>query len=154
MFNEHLIVNVTTQCNVCIYLAPTSIIYSSQRLHCCCGHIGQCCYSDSLVGVKTNWISVLFSLKGMNHMVNLVNVARVVWCATVWLTVMPSFSDITDVSPVGHSFKTNICRKLLFHVTQYGDIIGWELNLDENCLIGSGSRTQNLPSSWTKVDKD
>ena len=51
-------------------------------------------------------------------------------CASVYLTVTPSFSDITDVSIIGHSFKTNRSRTPLFHVAQYGDdIIGRELNL-------------------------
>ena len=51
-------------------------------------------------------------------------------CATVCLTVMPSFSDITDVLTFGHSFKTDRSRTPLFHVAQYGDdIIGRELNL-------------------------
>ena len=68
-------------------------------------------------------------------------------CATVCLTVMPSFSDTTDVSTIGHSFKTDRSRTPLFHVAQYGDdITGRELN-SENCSIGSGSRTNNLPNS-------
>ena len=51
-------------------------------------------------------------------------------CATVCLTVMPSFLDITDVPTIGHSFKTDRSRIPLFHVMQYGDaIIGRELNL-------------------------
>ena len=51
-------------------------------------------------------------------------------CATVCLTVVPSFSDITDVSTIGHSSKTDRSRTPLFHVVQYGDdIIGRELNL-------------------------
>ena len=51
-------------------------------------------------------------------------------CATVCLTVVPSFSDITDVSTSGHSSKTDRSRTPLFHVAQYGDdIIGRELNL-------------------------
>ena len=48
--------------------------------------------------------------------------------------VMPSFSDITDVSTIGLSFKTDKCCNPLFHIAKYGDeIIGRELNLDENC---------------------
>ena len=42
-------------------------------------------------------------------------------CANVCLTVMPSFSVITDVSPMGHSFKIDRSRTPLFHVMQYGD---------------------------------
>ena len=62
-------------------------------------------------------------------------------CATVCLTVMPSFWDITNVSTIGHSFKTDRSRTPLLHVAQYGDdIIGRELN-SENCLVGSGSWT-------------
>ena len=50
--------------------------------------------------------------------------------ATVCLTVVPSFSDITDVSTIGHSSKTDRSRTPLFHVAQYeDDIIGRELNL-------------------------
>ena len=40
-------------------------------------------------------------------MAYLAHVIIVIWCATVSLTVIPSFSDITDVSTIGHSFKTN-----------------------------------------------
>ena len=51
-------------------------------------------------------------------------------CATVCLKVMQSFSDITDVSTIGHRFKTDRSRTPLFHVAQYGDDnIGRELNL-------------------------
>ena len=51
-------------------------------------------------------------------------------CVTVSLTVVPSFSDITDVSTIGHSSKTDRSRTPLFHVAQYGDdVIGRELNL-------------------------
>ena len=43
---------------------------------------------------------------------------------------MPSFSDITDVSTVGDSFKTDRSRFTLFRVAPYGyDIIIRELNL-------------------------
>ena len=50
--------------------------------------------------------------------------------ATVCLTVVPSFSGITDVSTIGHSSKTDRSRTPLFHVAQYGDdIIDGELNL-------------------------
>ena len=60
---------------------------------------------------------------------------------------MPSFSDITDVSTIDHSFKTDRSRTPLFQVAQYGDdIIGRKLNL-KNCPGGSGSRTHNLPNS-------
>ena len=58
-------------------------------------------------------------------------------CAIVCLSVMPSVSDITDVSTIGYSFKTNNRLTPLFHDAQYGDdIIGRELNLDENCPVG------------------
>ena len=51
-------------------------------------------------------------------------------CAIVCLTVVPSFSDTTDVLTIGHSSKTDRSRTPLFHVAQYGDdIIGRELNL-------------------------
>ena len=51
-------------------------------------------------------------------------------CATVCLTVMPSFSARADVSTVSHSFKTDRSRTPSFHVAQYGDdIIGREYNL-------------------------
>ena len=40
-------------------------------------------------------------------------------CATVCLTILPSFSDITDVSTISHSFKTERSRTPLFNVAQY-----------------------------------
>ena len=61
-------------------------------------------------------------------------------CATVCLTVVPSFSDTTDVSTIGHSSKTDRSRTHLFHVAQYeDDIIGRELNL-RKLPVGSGNR--------------
>ena len=51
-------------------------------------------------------------------------------CATAYLTVMPSFSDVTDISVSRHSRKTDNRRTPLSHVAQYEhDIIGRELNL-------------------------
>ena len=51
-------------------------------------------------------------------------------CATVCLTVVSSFSDITGLSTISDSFKTDRSRTPLFHVAQYGDdITGRELNL-------------------------
>ena len=65
-----------------------------------------------------------------------INEYSCVACATVCLTVMPSFSNLTDVSTIGHSFKIDSRRTPIFHVSQYGhDIIGRELNLDENCSL-------------------
>ena len=60
-------------------------------------------------------------------------------CAIVCLTVMILISDITDVSTIGHSFKTDSHHNPLFHVVQYGDDIGRVVYLDENCPVGSGS---------------
>ena len=75
-------------------------------------------------------------------------------CATVCLAVMPSFSDITNVSTIDHSFKTDRSHTHLFHVTQYGDdIIGRELNLRK--LPGcSWSRTTTFRTAVTDNDKD
>ena len=44
-------------------------------------------------------------------------------CVTVCLTGVPSFSDITDVSTIGQSSKTDRSRTPLFHVAKYGDDI-------------------------------
>ena len=72
--------------------------------------------------------------------------------ATVCLSVMRSLSDITDVSTIVQSFKTNFRRSPLFHVAQYrDDVIGRVLNLDENCLVGIGSRTHNLPNDKLSI---
>ena len=66
-------------------------------------------------------------------------------CATVCLTVVPSFSDITAVSTIGHSFKTDRSRTPLFHVAQYeDDIIGRELNLRK--LLGRQWESNPQPS--------
>ena len=83
------------------------------------------------LGLETERIIVFFSSKGVNHMAYLAHVATVVMlCATVCRTVMPSFSDKSDVSTIRHSFKTDRSRTPLFHIAQYGDyIIGPELNI-------------------------
>ena len=52
-----------------------------------------------LLGLDTERIIVPFSSKDVSSMVYLACMATVTWCvATACLTVMPSFSDITDVS--------------------------------------------------------
>ena len=53
---------------------------------------------------------------------------RCMACSTVCLTVMLSFSDIT----IGHSFKPDRSRTPLSHRAEGDDVIGRELNLDEN----------------------
>ena len=127
-----------------IYLIPTSIIYSSPGPRRCFSY--EPVQQMQQLGLDTEWIIVPFALKphgipslcGHSYMI----------CASVCLTVMPSFSDITDVLTIGHSFKTDRSRTPLLHFMQYGnDIIGRELNLDVNCLVGNWSRTHNLPNS-------
>ena len=79
-----------------------------------------------LLGLDTERIIVRFSSKGVNHVAYLTHVVTVVKvCATVCLTVTSSFSDITDVSTIGHSFKTVRRRTPVCDVAQYeDDIIG------------------------------
>ena len=60
-------------------------------------------------------------------------------CATVCLTVVPSFSDITDVSTIGHSFK-NDSRRILFY-------------LDEN-RPGRQRESSPQPSGTNPTDDD
>ena len=84
-----------------IYLAPTSIKYSSP---------------------------VFLVEKREPHGIP-IHVAIVVWCATVCLTVMASLSDMTDVSTICQTVKTDRGHIPLFHVAQYeDDIIGQKLN--------------------------
>ena len=84
------------------------------------------------LGLDTERIIVPASSKGVNNM-----------------------ADITDVSNIRHSFKTNDRRTSLYHLANCGDdTIGRELDLNEKCLVGSGSRIHNLLNSWTKVEKD
>ena len=115
--------------NLCIYLAtyeyripltaaPLMLYRMGQRHYC-----GSC--------LDTELIIVPFLLERREpHGVSSPCGHRCMVCATVCLTVMPSFSYITDVSIIGHRFKTDISRTPLFHVAQYGDdSIGRELNL-------------------------
>ena len=44
-------------------------------------------------------------------------------CVTVCLKIMPSFSDITDVSTIGDSLKADSSGTPLYHVAQYGNNI-------------------------------
>ena len=67
--------------------------------------------------LDTERITVPFSSKGVNYMAYLAHVATVVRCV-VCLTVVPSFSDITDVL-ISHNFKTDRSHTPLFHVAQY-----------------------------------
>ena len=72
-------------------------------------------------------------------------------CVCVCATVCHCFSDNQRFNyDIGHSFKTDIRRISFFYGAPYGDdVIGRELNLDENCPIGStvGRRIHNLPNS-------
>ena len=97
-------------------LSPLRVLYTPHR-----GPVAVVSYGPApllwQLGVGTEWIIVPFSSKGLNHMAYLAHVATVVMvCATVCLTVMPSFSDITDVSTIIHSFKTDSSRIPLCHV--------------------------------------
>ena len=61
-------------------------------------------------------------------------------CATVCLTAMPSFSDISDFQQSAKFQGRQKLHPLFFHVAQYGDdIIGYLLNFDESCPVGSES---------------
>ena len=103
-------------CKVMYLFSPVRVLYTQQRDPVVVVSYGP----DSLLrllGLDTERIIVPFSSKGVNHMAYLAHVATVVWCATVCLTVVPSFSDITDTSTIGHRFKTD--RNPLFHVAQY-----------------------------------
>ena len=53
---------------------------------------------------------------------------------------MPSFSDTTDVSIIGHSFKTDSRRTPLFHVAQYGDHIIGLPHVDDSLKITTDKR--------------
>ena len=58
-----------------------------------------------------------FSSKDVNHMANLDQRGHsCVGCAAVCLTVMPLFSDITDVSTIGQNSKSDDCR-ICFYFT-------------------------------------
>ena len=75
-------------------------------------------------------------------------------CATVCLTVMPSFSDITDVSTIGHNLKTDSRRNQLFFVAPYGDdFLSRELNLDEKCPVPSVVGVEPTTLAATDGDK-
>ena len=66
---------------------------------------------------------------------------------------MPSFSDITDVSVINYSFDIDRSRAPLFPVAQFGDdITGRELNLVENCPVGS-EETNPQPSEQLRPMK-
>ena len=68
-----------------------------------------------LLGLNTKRIIVPMIMKGMNHMAYLTPCSdRCMVCATVCLTVAPSFSDITNVSTISHSFKTDRSRTPYF----------------------------------------
>ena len=75
--------------------------------------------------------------------------------ATVCLTVVPLFSDTTNVSTIDHSSKTDRSRTPLFHVAQYeDDIIGRELNLRKLPGRQWESCPQTLRTDATDNDKD
>ena len=73
-------------------------------------------------------------------------------CATVCLTVVPSFLDITNVSTINHSFKTDRNRTPLSQVEEYGDdIVGRELDLRK--LPGRKWKTNPQPSEQLRPIK-
>ena len=104
------------------------MIYSSLGLHCCVVW-ASATNAAAWFRHRTDYCAILLERREPHGVPSPCGLSCMV-CATVCLTVMPSFSDITDVSTSDHSFKTDRSHTPLFHVTQYGDdIIGQELNL-------------------------
>ena len=67
---------------------------------------------------------------------------------------MPSVSDKTDVSTIGHSFKTERNRTPLFHVAKYGDeIIGRELKSQKIARSVVEVEPTTFPTAATDDDK-
>ena len=119
------------------FLAPTSIIYSSMGPRCYCVVWASATNTAAWLRHRTDYCAFLLERLEPHGVPGPCGHSCMV-CATVCLTVMPSFSDITDVSTIGLSFKTDRSRTPLFHVAQCGEnIIGRELNLRENCPVGS-----------------
>ena len=140
--------NATTFVNVtCVFIwPPTSMKYPSPGHRCCCIVWASAINAAAWLRHKTDYCAFLLERREP-HGVPSPCSHTCMGCAAVCLTVMPSFSDTTDVSTIGHSFKTDRIRTPLVHVAQYGDdITGRELNL-RNCPVGSGSRTNNLSNS-------
>ena len=143
------------QCNVtCVsILTPprTSIIYSSPWPRCCRVVCASITIAAAWLRHRTDYCASLLERREPRSVPSPRGHSMV--CATVCLTVKPSFSDITDISTTSHSSETDSSRTPLYRVAKYGDdIIYRELNLDENCPAGSESRTHNLPNSCD--DKD
>ena len=107
----------------------TSIIYSSPGPRCCCVVWASATIAAAWLRHRTDYCSFLLERREQHGVPSPCGHSCMVY-VTVCLTVMPSFSDITDLSTIGHSFKTDRSRTPLFHVAQFGDdIIGRELNL-------------------------
>ena len=130
------------------------IMYSSTELRCCCVVWASATIVAARLTHRTDYCAFLLEWREPHFVPNPCGHSCMV-CPTVSLTVMPSYSDITDVSNICQSFRTNNRRTLLFHVARYkDDIICRKLNLDENCPVVSGVSNQQPFEPWTEVDKD
>ena len=131
----------------------TSIIYSSPEPRCCC--VVWPSATNAAAWHRHRMIIVPISAKGVNHIaypspcVHSCMVCVCV-CATVCYAIgfrhsrrfnyRPQFQDRQSPHP-------RISRR-----AQYGDdIIGRELNIHENCSVGSGSRTPQPSEKPTTI---
>ena len=103
-------------------------------------------------GLDIKLIIVPLFSKSVINMAYLSNEAAVVW----YLLLFVHSFQTTDVSTIGHSFKTNNRRTPLFHFGQYGlrrRHYRPRINPPYKISVSSESRTHNLPNSWMEVDK-
>ena len=100
-----------------LFRPPTSIIYSSPGPRCCCVVWASATNAVAWLWHRTDYCAFLHERREPQGVPSPCGHSCRV-CAIVCLTVMPSFSDTTDVSTTGHSFKTDRSRTPLFHVAQ------------------------------------
>ena len=94
-----------------------SIIYSSLGSRCCCVIWTSATIAAAWLRHGTDYCAFLLERREPDGVPRPCGHSCMA-CATVCLTVMPS-SDITNVSTISHSFKTDRSHTPLFHIVQY-----------------------------------
>ena len=106
-----------------------SIIYSSPGPRCCWVVWASATIAAAWLRHRTDYCAFLLKRCEPHGVLSPCGHSCMV-CAIVCLTVMPPFSDTTDVSTIDHSFTMDRSRTFFFHIAQCkDDIIGRELNL-------------------------
>ena len=148
-------------CNLSIYLAPCEYYIVLTGPRCCCVVWASATMAAAWLRHRTDYCAFSFERREPHGIpssciwpqlygVPIAHVATVVWCVLLFVEQLchhfqtsPTFQLSATVSR-----QTVVAPLILRRAVGYrDDIVGRELNLEENCPVGSGNGTHNLPNS-------